>query len=128
VDFTGEKAEALVAPIIAGHVYHALAITVVAYGVSRMNWDFIDFGISIDMNLGRLMALAASGIVGAPALRQTIVLPTYQGNYDYKQDKEFFEWMNRCTNGSEPPEEGFWKKLIWYIGQTFNNFFGPGAS
>ena len=124
VDPTGEKGETLVAPIIAGHAYHALAITAVAYGVATMNWDFIDFGVSIDMNLGKLMALAAGGIVGAPALRQTIILPTYQGNYDRKQEQEFYEWIHgidKKMSGDEPPE-GFWKALLWSFAKMWDNF------
>ena len=61
VDPDGETAKTLLAPVIAGHATHTLAITVAAYGVATMNWNCIDLGILIDQSIAGVMAGVATG-------------------------------------------------------------------
>jgi hypothetical protein len=86
VDLSGKTsnpmAAALMAPIVAGHGAHALAIAFVYYGVVNDNDIGLKIGFAIEQSIGKVMALAATGVTNL----QDALVHALKGGKSSKRD------------------------------------------
>lgn len=129
VDPTGEFAKAAVAPVIAGHATHALAIAVVAVGVSTNSDLRMSLGFAIEQSIGQVMALVSVGLHAGDAIAHSVrdKLPKdypwkdknnlerlfYENDLGMKGDPEF-------RNDKDPDD---WVKRIFRIAFNFLELF-----
>ena len=128
IDLTGENAMAnsLVAPVVVGNAAHAFAVTAVAYGVSTMDWSYIDLGITVDMNISKIISMAMIGIMPTSSIESIVHAKGGRRKNEDAGSRAFYEMQQRMDNrmsGKEPPK-GFWAKVLFYSAQLVNEFSG----
>ena len=112
----------LLAPVMAGHGVHIIAVSMMAYAVSQMDFDMMDLALDFD-NL--TPSVIAAGIIGGPYASMHIINEFSRKHRDrFKEDREFYTMLNEMENsgdGSQPPDPKDpkdWKYWARWIGHA----------
>ncbi|HIJ70357.1 MAG TPA: RHS repeat-associated core domain-containing protein [Planctomycetes bacterium] len=112
----------LLAPVMAGHGVHIIAVSMMAYAVSQMNFDMMD--LAIDFH-DLVPSVVAVGIIGGPAASMNIINEFSRRHKErFKAEKEFYTMLNEMANsgdGSKPPDPKDprdWKYWARWIGHA----------